>query len=174
MNGNTKNNSYVGYEYKEVLSSREVASVYADGYESFGWTLENTSPSLTIGPSLMKFKRDRKLRNKAELTRLQRQFETCVDGIISLEKSRTVIASIAAYTTGILGTAFMAGAIFAYLAGMIPLMILLAIPATVGWILPYLCYRKLYSSQTAKVTPLIDLKYDEIYTVCEKASSLLA
>ena len=174
MSESTQNKEYVGYEYKEVVSSREMAPVYADGYENFGWELESFSPSLMVGPSIMKFKRDRKLRNKAELTRLQRQFESCADGIVSLEKSKTATASVAAYTIGVLGAAFMAGATFSYLAGMIPLMIILAVPATAGWILPYFCYRKLYRSKTIQVTPLIDQKYDEIYEVCEKANSLLA
>ncbi len=68
----------------------------------------------------MKFKRDRKIRNKAELTRLQRQFESGAAEIAALEKSKTLGASAAAFLIGIVGTAFMAGSVFSYLAGMLP------------------------------------------------------
>lgn len=174
MSKDTERNRYIGYEYKKILTNAEMAPVFADGYENFGWELDGTSPSLRLGPSYMTFKRDRKLRNKAELARLQRQFESCTANIISLEKSKTVNASIVAYIVGILGTALMAGATFAYLANLIPLMIILAVPGFVGWILPYFLFKKIYQKQAAKVVPLVDQKYDEIYSVCEKANQLLA
>ena len=69
----------------------------------------------------MKFKRDRKVRNKAELTRLQRQFDSCVSEIESLERSKYLRASVFAYIIGVVGTAFMAGSVFAYLADMLVL-----------------------------------------------------
>jgi hypothetical protein len=66
----------VGFEYKDVTIKRELASLYADSYPNFGWTLEDTtSPLSSINSVTMKFKRDRKLRNKVELTRLGRQFD---------------------------------------------------------------------------------------------------
>lgn len=47
-----------------------------------------------------------------------------------------------------------------------------AIPSFLGWILPYLCYRTINKKKTEEVMPLIDLKYDEMYTICDKASGL--
>jgi hypothetical protein len=58
-------------------------------------------------------------------------------------------------------------------AGNIALCIILAIPAFAGWIAPYLLFRKISSRKSGEVTPLIDKKYDEIYDICEKASSLV-
>ena len=172
----TKNaDGFIGYEYKDVTVKRNMESVYADGYINFGWTLEDTSiPLQSIGSVTMKFKRDRKIRNKAELTRLQRQFEACVQEIERLEISKSIIASAVAYGLGIVGAAFMAGSVFAYISGMVPLTIILAIPAFAGWILPYFCYLNISRKKTEQVTPLIDQKYDEIYEVCEKASGLLS
>jgi hypothetical protein len=60
--------NFVGYEYKEVSTSRGLEGVYADGYPNFGWELEGGNYGR------LKFKRDRKIRNKAELSRLQREF----------------------------------------------------------------------------------------------------
>lgn len=171
----TKNaDGFIGYEYKDVTVKRSMESVYADGYINFGWTLEDTSvPIQSFGSVTMKFKRDRKIRNKAELSRLQRQFDACVAEIERLELSKAVGASAAACGIGIVGTAFMAGSVCAYLAGMLPLSIVLAIPAFAGWILPYFCYPNISRKKTEQVMPLIDQKYDEIYEVCEKANSLL-
>lgn len=168
-------NNFIGYEYKEITVNRSMESVYTDGYSNFGWTLEDTSTLLQgINSVTMKFKRDRKIRNKAELSRLQRQFDACVAEIESLERSKTLGASAAAYGIGIVGCAFLAGSVFAYTGGMLPLFIILAIPGLIGWILPYFCYCGIKKKKTDRVAPLIDKKYDEIYEVCEKANALLA
>lgn len=166
--------NFIGYEYHDVTVKRNMVSVYTDGYENFGWQLEDTEYAMGAVDSVtLKFKRDRKIRNKTELTRLQRNFDACVGEIVALENSKMVKASIAAYAVGIIGTAFMAGSVFAVTSGFIPLCIILAVPAFAGWILPYFLFKTIVKKKTAEVTPLIDQKYDEIYTVCEKANSLL-
>lgn len=69
-------------------------SIYADGFASFGWIAEGIGEAVGKMDSIvMKFKRDRKIRNKAELTRLQRQFEACTAEIVSFEKEKTLRAS---------------------------------------------------------------------------------
>ena len=168
------NVNFVGYEYRDVTVSRDMESMYADSYHNFGWMLDSTStPTVGLNVITMKFKRDRKIRNKAELTRLQRQFDAYVSEITSMEKSKAYSASITAYSVGLLGAAFMAGSTFAFLGGFIPLFIVLAIPAIAGWILPYFLYNSTYSKKAAVVGPLIDNKYDEIYEICARANSLL-
>ena len=168
------NRSFIGYEYQEISVKNEMSSVCADGYANFGWKLEDSSFALGRPDSVvMKFKRNRKIRNKTELTRLQRQFDSIVSDIISLESSKRLKASIIAYTVGIVGTVFMAGSVFSVTAGLILPCIILAIPAFVGWILPYFLYRSIEKDKTASVAPLIDSKYDELYTICEKANDLL-
>lgn len=168
------NRSFIGYEYQEISVKNEMSSVCADGYANFGWNLEDSSFALgRLDSVVMKFKRNRKIRNKTELTRLQRQFNSIVSDIISLESSKRLKASIIAYTVGIVGTAFMAGSVFSVTAGLILPCIILAIPAFVGWILPYFLYRSIEKDKTASVAPLIDSKYDELYTICEKANDLL-
>lgn len=167
-------NNFVGYEYKNITVKRDMESVYIDGYLNFGWTLEGTSiPLQSIGSVTMKLKRNRKVNNKAEITRLQRQFEACVVEIETLERSKVIKASAVAYVIGVAGTAFMAGSVFAYIAGMLLPSIILAVPGFVGWIIPYLCYSSIHKNKTAEVTPFIDKKYDEIYEVCEKAHAIL-
>ena len=163
-------NDFIGYEYRDVTVRHEMEPLYVDSYKNFGWTLDNSNGYSNVS---MKFKRDRKIRNKAELTRLQHQFDACVKDIMAMEDSKTRNASVTAFTAGIIGTAFLAGATFSYLYGMIILCIVLAIPGFIGWILPYFLYKSTYAKQSAKVTPFIDSKYDEVYEVCERASRLL-
>lgn len=173
---NADGNGFIGYEYKNITVGREMESLYADGYTNFGWTLEDVDISSNIRGSHtanLKFKRDRKICNKAELTRLQRQFDACIQEIQTLERSKISSASIAAFTVGLIGTVFMAGSVFAYIGGMQVLSIVLAVPGFLGWIIPYFAYRKIQENKTASLTHLIEQKYDEIYAVCEKANSLL-
>lgn len=175
MDGELQRNSFTGYEYRDVTVKKTMQSVYADSFASFGWIAEGIDEAMgKVDSIVMKFKRDRKIRNKAELTRLQRQFEACTAEIISLEKSKTLKAAIIAYVIGVAGTVFMAGSVFAVTAGNIPLCVIFAIPGFIGWVIPYLVFRSVSGKKTEAVNPLIDRKYDELYAVCEKANALLS
>lgn len=169
-----ENNSFIGYEYKDVTIDKSMESVYTDAYQNFGWSLDDiSSPISGINSIALKFKRDRKIRNKAELTRLQRQFDSYASEVLSMERSKIGSASLVAYSVGLVGTACLAGSTFAFLGGLIPLCIVLAIPGFVGWILPYFLYNSTYAKKSAKLSPLIEKKYDEIYDVCERGNSLI-
>ena len=170
------NRSYIGYDYKEFMTDSSRASMYLDGYQSFGWEPDNNSNSVKeTGRVLFRLKRDRKIMNKAELTRLQRNFEDCMRQVDILENSKTSKATGVAIAIGVIGTVFMAGSVFAVTATppVIWLSVLLAIPAFAGWILPYFCFRSLVRKRAEIVTPLIESKYDEIYEICEKGNRLL-
>ena len=143
-------NGFTGYEYRDVTVKKAMQSIYADSFASFGWIAEGIGEAVGKMDSIvMKFKRDRKIRNKAELTRLQRQFEACTAEIVSLEKEKTLRASIIAYVIGTVGTAFMAGSVFAVTAGNVLLCVILAIPGCIGWIIPYLVFRSVSAKKTA-------------------------
>lgn len=166
--------NFIGYEYKDFTVKRSMASLYSDSIENFWWEPEATSEISGKPDSIcMKFRRNRKIRNKSELTRLHRQLDNSIANIQSLEFSKYLKASTAAYVTGVIGTAFMAGSVFAVTSGNITLCVVLAIPGFLGWTLPYLIYRSIYRKKVLEVTPMIDKKYDEIYEVCEKANNLL-
>ena len=167
---------YIGYEYKKIIVSEENASWYIDCYESFGWEQADHAMTVTDGHTVtISLKRDRKIINKTELTRLQRNFEACAAEIARLERSRQTAATVWALIAGITGTAFMAGSVFAvtHEPPVIWLCILLAIPAFAGWIAPYFLYRAVMAGRTAKIQPMIEEKQEEIYTLCEKGHQLL-
>lgn len=167
-------NGFIGYEYKDISVKHDMEPLYADNYQNFGWKLDGTQSVLPgIGSVVLKFKRDRRIRNKNELNRLQRQFDTCMAEIGRLEASKTIIPSIWAYTVGLIGTAFMAGSVFAVTSGHVPLCVVLGILGFLGWGAGYLFYRQKQVKQAADVAPLIDHQYNMLYDVCEQAHALL-
>lgn len=135
---------FIGYEYKEIEADAGQASLLIDGYESFGWEMDENLPAFyekkkpgKETKTVLRLKRNRKIVNKMELTRLQRNFEACMAEIASLEKSKTSAATVYALIVALIGTAFMAGSTFAVTAQtpQILLCILLAVPGFIGWIL---------------------------------------
>ena len=79
--------NFTAYEYKEITVCSDKASLYLDCYESFGWKQDENFPLQESGDKVtLKLKRDRRLVNKVELTRLQRNFEA------DLEDSANVYA----------------------------------------------------------------------------------
>lgn len=168
--------SFTAYEYKEVSAAHENASLYLDCYESFGWQQDGNFPSKESGGKVtFRLKRNRKLVNRTELTRLQRHFEANMEEIHTLEASKASTAAVWALAIGLLGTAFMAGSVFSITSSPmnIPLCILLAVPAFAGWIMPYFIYQKVKQQKSRQVEPFIEAKMEEIYTLCEKGQSLL-
>lgn len=167
-----KKRDFVGYEYKEIASDSSNLFFLIDGYENFGWELNENQIS---EKKTIQLKRNRKIINKQELTRLQRNFESCMDEIEKLEKAKTSAATIYALILGFIGTAFIAGSVFAVTAEPphIFLCILSAIPGFAGWITPYFVYQRTAVKRTERLTPLIERKYNEIYEICERGNRLL-
>ena len=181
---------HVGYEYREITVPRELSSLCLDSYPCFGWEPDPNHEILyggrwkrTVSADrsgkkemvTLHFRRKRSLCNKAELTRLQLNFDGCVAELQALEQSKTTASTLAALVIGIIGTAFMAGSVFAVTAEppIIWLMVLLAIPGLIGWVLPFFLYRRILRKKTAELEPLKEQKYDEIDQICEKGSRLL-
>lgn len=164
------------YDYMKAVVDEKMCSQYIDSYQKFGWKIdENMRPERNMGKATLYMKRSRKITNKAELTRLQRHYEHCIDEINTLENSKRSIPTMAAISCGIIGCAFVAGSVFAvtHTPPIIWLTIFLAIPGFFLWGVAYFVYKELEKRRTEKVNSLIDAKYDEAYEVCEKAFRLL-
>lgn len=175
MTQRNKNNEFVGYEYQEIKINKQNRNIYIDSYESFGWKFEREKAvTQSVGCISLEFKRDRKIRNKSELTRLQRQFDGLIEQIDYLEKNKTLQATILACIVGVIGCGFMAASVmnFVYLDNIIA-MILFAIPGFVFWILPIFIYKRLKTRKTIDLQPRIESLYDEVYEVTKKANNLL-
>ena len=177
MNEITKTpHDFVGYEYKELTAPGEKFSLYLDGYENFGWEIDKNAPQRRQnGMITVTLKRDRRIINKAELTRLQRNFDACAKEIEALECSKTTGPLMLALTVGLIGTAFMAASVFAVAAQPphVIACILFAIPAFAGWIAPFFLYRSCLRRKIARIDPLIEEKLEEAYHLCERGHQLL-
>lgn len=163
--------NYIGYEYTEIKTSAPYSSMYLDSYLNFGWIPDE---NYVQGSMPIRLKRDRKILNKAELTRLQRHFDACMEELMSLEKARETRPTMAALAMGLIGTAFIAGSVFAITAQtpIVWLCIVLAIPGFIGWAVPMFLHKYLYKRESEKMKPLIEAKYDELYEIGEKAIKL--
>ena len=200
-NQNTEN-GFVGYEYKHITVPKSMDGLWTDGLNSFGWALDKKEPAVVKhlwGPLRvmmaplsvfggkfkesvvdhesatrveLTFKRDREIPGKSALNLLQPELEHSARSIESLEESKTMTASVAAYAIGLVGTVFLALATFAYLAGMSPLFIILAIPGFMGWILPFFAFHAVKNNKTKKIDPLIEIQHENIYTICQKADKM--
>ena len=86
---------------KIVETNEKIAENVVEGYKKIEDTAQNNKTHTTV-----RMKRDRKIINKVELTRLQNHFEARLNEIDALEESksrRTTAVSL------IVGTAFMSG-----------------------------------------------------------------
>lgn len=171
---------FVRYEYREISVPEYLSSLCEDSYPCFGWKMDGNPTQSTARHSRSKyvdlrFKRDYKIMNKTELTRLQRNFDGCVDQLEALEKAKTFMPFVIAVIIGVIGTVFMALSTFAITAETPHILasVVFAVPGFTGWILPFFIYKKMVVEKRKKLTPLIEQKYDEIYEICEKGSGLL-
>ena len=73
------------------------------------------------------------------------------------------------------GLAFLAASTFAVTSEppYILLSVCLALPAVVLLFLPHIIRNTAVKKRTAKITPLIEDKYDEIYEICKKGRRLM-
>ncbi|KFI53802.1 hypothetical protein KIH79_08520 [Bifidobacterium sp. 82T10] len=158
---------YVSYEYLTVTAAPDRNAVLADGYRAFGWELQDAD-SRTL-----RLRRARAIDNKTELVRLQRRFEAQSAQIANLDAAPARNGRIAALSLGLVGCAFLAGATFAYLASMIALMIILAVPGFACWIAAYPACRAVVAATGRRAAPTIERLYDLNDDVCRKAHALL-
>ncbi len=186
---NYTDTGHTGYEYREITVPGELSSLCMDSYPCFGWEQDpNQEAVRSKGRGwpfvhgkgkketvTLHFRRKRSLCNKTELTRLQRNFDGCVAELQALERSKTTASAMAALAIGLIGTAFLAGSVFAVTAQppVIWLTVLLGIPGLIGWIVPCFFYRNILRKRTEEIEPLKERTYDEIDQLCEKGSRLL-
>lgn len=176
MNSHETGADYTACEYKRITVKSDMLPLWLDGYESFGWQLDQRfAPPQEAETVTVHLRRDRRLVNRMELTRLQRNFEGCMEELAALERSKSQTATAVSVSVAVLGTVFMAGSVFAVTAAppLLWLSVLLAVPGFAGWFLPLFLHRRLVRWKTRKVTPWMEKKYEEIDGLLEKGRSLL-
>lgn len=169
---------YIGYEYKEITVPMEYMSLYMDNYPCFGWESDPNRTDKADKPGknmTLHWHRNRKITNRTELTRLQRNFDALVTEIKKLEASKEKLAAMYSLITGFIGLAFIAGSVLAVTAQPVRILlcVLLGIPGILLWLAAYPVYLFVLKKRTEAVTTLIEDKYDQVYEVCEKGKRLL-
>ena len=177
----SKKSDYVAYEYLTVRVKKEMEPFYTDCYENLGWeciyTPENEVSEFRSGNVIMmdvKFKRDRKIKNRSMLFSLQKKCETALRKIDQLERSKEIPSLIVALIIGIAGLGFLAIAVFSFLNGNVFIGVLSASIGCIGCVLPYYFYKKIRIEREVKLAPLVEEQYDMVYKTCEQARNLLA
>lgn len=184
---NIETKDYVAYEYMSINVESINEPLYIDCYESFGWILVNNTGLIDKEDYFinnanvnnkklvnLKFKRDRKIKNKVMLNDLQRQLEKAlkeIDRLISEPNRKGIISSLG---IGLFGTIFLAISVFSIVGDKIYYIpfILGGILGLIGWILPYFIYKRVKDSKEKENISLIDEQYNVVYDTCEQANKL--
>ena len=183
---NIETKDFVAYEYMSINVKSDKEPLYVDCYENFGWELINNTALVDrddyfINNSTnfnklvnLKFKRDRKIKNKLQLMNLQGKMEMALEEINRLEKQPETLGIIWALIIGLIGTIFMAGSVFSVTATR-PLYVLCVIFGFfgfIGWGLGYYMYLRVKKDKKSENTGLIEEQYNTLYDCCEQAKKL--
>lgn len=174
VKSNGLDNGFVAYEYLSKEVRRDTLQLYKDSYKNFGWEItEEDAGIFGVGTVKLTMRRNRRLNNRVEITKLQKRCESAMETILRLERQKDSRAQMVALASGVIGTVLMAGATFSYLAANIVLCVVLALPGFIGWGLSYPLYKRTVAKQTVKINAEIDAQYDVIYETCEQGSKLI-
>lgn len=187
---NSETKDFVAYEYLSINVTSEKEALYTDCYENFGWKITNSISTGLVDKEdyyinnsninanrlvNLKFKRDRKIPNKAKIITLQKKCENGLKELERLEKEPSSKGSFYAVTVAVIGTIFLAISVFSITSTnpSILLGIITGIIGLFGWFLSYPIYKKIKIKQEEINTSLIEEQYNTIYDCCEQAQKLL-
>lgn len=165
---------FIAYEYTTVKVDRDMETLYKDAYGNYGWAVDGYGSSTPGAPGVtLKFKRDRRIENRAMVLELQRKSDAALQSISDMERQKSVVPTVAAVSVGVVGSAFLAGSVFALEADHLVVSIILGAVGLLGWLAGYVTHGRVKSRKIAQLTPQIDAQYDVIYATGEQASRLL-
>ena len=195
--------NFVVYEYKNITVKRNSAGMYIDCMENFGWSpaendgydvhalLTNLNPvnlgknisnaaqsfGETADPSetmTLKFKRDRRIENKQQLEKLERECEDALSAINKSERKNAAQTMGISLGTGIIGTLFIGLAVYNFIFSNTVLGVLFAAVGAVGWAIGFFSNMKIGKKKSAQTEPYVQDQLNIVYSACEKAHALLA
>lgn len=169
---------FVSYEYRTKTVKAKDQTRAMDMYEALGWEVTATTPTYLDGVTLS-LKRDRKLKHKQELIKLERQAEDTLETINGLHRAKTLGASIFGYTFGTLATLILGGGMC------LTMLIENSLPALIGGVslgvlgialcgINYLIYKKIAAKKTKQILPVIDDNEEKLANILEKGNDLLS
>ena len=168
---------FTTYEYKTVAVKAKDQSKAMDMYGAVGWEITAVTSGAIAGVTLS-LKRDRKIKHKQELSKLERQAEDLTATINGLERSKTLGGNIFSYIFGVIATLILGG-------GMCLVMLIEnSVPALIGGIVlgiigivlcsvNYVIYKNVVTKKTKQVLPVIDQTEEKLSNVLENGNGLL-
>lgn len=182
---NLEEKDFTAYEYISIKVISDKEELYKDCYENFGWILIKGSNNALVDKDdyylnnyginkwrVLKFKRDRSIRNKAKVNDLQLKCEIELKKIDKLEKESTIKGTIIAVILAILGIIFVILSVI-FLKYSLALEVTFGIIGLLFWIISYPVYKSIKNKYDLKNYTLIEQKYNEIYDYCEEAITLI-
>lgn len=166
---------YQSFEYARTNVNSDMAQVALDCYESLGYELTGQRTAAPGKHTTLSFRRSRKVRGKAQLSKIQRAMDDEIDLIEAMEEEKAKKATAQAVTIGvisalILGVGMCCTMVWTNL--MIP-GIMIGLVGIAGCVYAYLRYRKVYAKETMRLDPQIEATYDRLATHCEEAQAVL-
>lgn len=166
---------YRSFEYARTNVKSELAQVAVDCYESLGYELTGQRAVSPGSQVTLSFRRNRKVRSKAQLSKIQRTMDDTLASIANLEAEKTKKATVQAVSLGI---------VFALVLGVgmcctmvwtqfMVLGIIVGLIGIGGCIFAWMRYRKVCAAETARLNPAIEEAYDRLATQCEEAQAVL-
>lgn len=166
---------HTSYEYARTTVSNDLVTVTCDCYENLGWELTGSKMSSAGGTTALSFRRSRKIKNKAQLVKIQRTMDDLIDSIAGLEGEKTRKATMRAVSLGIVAALVLGvGMCCTMVWSLMALGIIVGVVGIVGCVAAWPLYRSTVASETARVTPRIEAAYDSLATACEEAQTVLA
>ena len=94
--------SYQSFEYARTTVNSDLAQATLDCYESLGYELTGQRKSGAGNQVALSFRRSRKVRNKAQLSKIQRTMDDTLASISNMEAEKTKKATSQAILIGII------------------------------------------------------------------------
>lgn len=174
---------YIAYEYLSINVKDDLEPMYIDCYENFGWIPINNNGKkdyyINSNPRQnlvnIKFKRNRKIKNKEKLDSLQKKCEEAFKVASKLEKEPNSKGTMYSLIVSFIATVFLTISTFAVTGEKViwfPAILCGAI-GIVGWIIPYFVYKKVKEKRESENKTKIEEQYNIIYSACEQARSIL-
>ena len=152
---------------RDVMSirvDRGLQGLYRDTYERLGWTVDVRVRTLPGAPAVrMTMSRDRaSTPPRPDGGHAERTAVKALGELARLEAATAAAAQAAFATAATIGTALLAGAVFAVLASQWPLSVPLGALGVLGWAYAGPLRRLVHARRSAELAPLVDRQYEVI------------
>ena len=174
---NENKNKAITFDYKTVRIRRDMEAILTDAYENLGYEVTNTQMAEgSLNYANVSFKRNRKIKNKSELLKLQEKIDYTLNNIENNHKQKKKAGLIESVVTGIIGTLTLGG-------GMSMIMCLNGLGYLIGGIavgivgigicsIAVLVYNKIHNKKLSRLEPIYQSELDNLSDLCEKATAL--